>query len=133
MVKIDIDGIGQRILSLPIPARNYVNLQAGKSGILFLSEGPQVITEDDQANLPQTIQKFDLSKRKVDKFLDEVNDYVVSFDGEKILYRKGESWATASADEPPSSWRPAETRLRPAQTGWLGGVCRTPRHVETDL
>jgi len=106
VVKIDINDIGQRILSLPIPARNYINLLPGKSGILFLSEGPMVITEDDQQNLPQTIQKFDLSKRKVDKYLDEVNDYVVSFDGEKILYRKGESWATASADEPPAGGPP---------------------------
>ena len=68
VVKIDIDGIGQRILSLPIPAKNYLNLLSGKSGILFLSEGPQVVvTEDDQPNVSQTIQKFDLSKRKVDK------------------------------------------------------------------
>jgi tricorn protease len=106
VVKIDIDGIGQRILSLPIPARNYVNLLAGKSGILFLSEEPAVVAADTEGDVPQTIQKFDLSKRKVDKFLDEVNDYVVSFDGEKILYRKGESWATASADEPPSPGAP---------------------------
>src|SRR5439155_20788134 len=40
--KIDIDGIGQRILSLPIPAKNYLNMLPGKSGILFLSEGPMV-------------------------------------------------------------------------------------------
>ena len=31
--KIDLDGIGQRILALPLPARNYVGLQAGKAGI----------------------------------------------------------------------------------------------------
>ncbi len=119
VVKIDIGGIGQRILSLPIPARNYVNLQAGKSGIVFLSEGPAVISEDDQENLPQTIQKFDLSKRKVDKFLDEVNDYVVSFDGGKILYRKGESWVTASADEPPSPAGPPKPGIGPLKLdGW---------------
>jgi tricorn protease len=119
VVKMDIDGIGQRILSLPIPARNYVNLLAGKSGILFLSEGPMVITEDNQENLPQTIQKFDLSKRKLDKFLDEVNDYAVSFDGEKVLYRKGESWATASADEPPSPGGPPKPGLGPLKLdGW---------------
>ena len=103
VVKIDFDGISQRILSLPIPARNYVNLLPGKSGFLFLSEGPMVILEDDQPDLKQTIQKFDLSKRKVDKFLEEVNDYTISFDGEKILYRKGEQWATVSAEEGPSS------------------------------
>ncbi len=99
VVKIDLDSIGQRILALPIPAKNYFNLLAGKTGILFLSEGPQVVTEDDFPNISQTIQKFDLSKRKVDKLLEDVNDFTVSFDGEKVLYRKGETWATASSEE----------------------------------
>ena len=99
VVKLDLDGIGQRILSLPIPAKNYLNVQAGKTGMLFLAEGPQVITEDDFPNIGQTIQKFDLSKRKVDKLMDDVNDFVMSFDGEKILYRKGDTWATASPDD----------------------------------
>ena len=100
VVKLDIDGIGQRILALPIAPRNYLNMLAGKSGILFLAEGPMVLTEDPFST---TIQKFDLTKRKADKFLEEVNDFTVSFDGEKILYRKGDSWSTASADEGPGS------------------------------
>jgi tricorn protease len=102
VVKIDIDGIGQRILSLPIPARNYVNMLGGKAGILFLSEGPMVVGAEDFPNLRQTIQKFDLSKRKVEKLLDEVNDFAVAFDGSKILYRKGEEWTTAGTEEPPA-------------------------------
>jgi len=101
VVKVDIDGISQRILSLPIPAKNYMNMLAGKSGILFLSEGPLVVTEDDYPNVSLTIQKFDLGKRKVDKVLEDVNDFTVSFNGEKILYRKGDSWSTASPDDGP--------------------------------
>jgi tricorn protease len=101
VVKIDIDGIGQRIVSLPIPAKNYFSMVAGKSGILFLSEGPLVVTEEDFPNVSQTIQKFDLTKRKVDKVMEDINDFTVSFDGEKLLYRKGESWATASPDDAP--------------------------------
>jgi tricorn protease len=100
VVKIDFEGFSQRILALPIPARNYVNLEPGKSGILFISEGPMVITEDDQANLRQTIWKWDLEKRKNDKFLDDVNDYAVSFNGEKILYRRGEQWVMGGTGEP---------------------------------
>src|SRR3989454_1148173 len=103
VVRIDIEDIGQRILALPIPARDYVNLVAGKSGILFLSEAPEVITEEDSQNLKQTLQKFDLSKRKVDKFLEDVNDFAISFNGEKLLYRKDEQWATTGTEEPPSS------------------------------
>jgi tricorn protease len=119
VVKIDLDGISQRILALPIPAKNYVSMSAGKSGILFLSEGPMVIGEGDQENLSQTIQKFDLSKRKVEKWLDDVNDYMISFNGEKILYRKGEAWATASADEAPSAGGPPKPGLGPLKLeGW---------------
>ncbi|HEY7516340.1 MAG TPA: PDZ domain-containing protein, partial [Vicinamibacteria bacterium] len=102
VVRIDLEGIGQRILSLPIPARNYVDMQRGKSGVLFLSEGPAVLGADDYPNVRQTIHKFDLEKRKVDELLDEVHDFAVSYDGSKILYRKGEEWATAGTDEPPS-------------------------------
>ena len=119
VVKIDIEGIGQRILSLPIPAKNYLNLLPGKSGIIFLAEGPQVITGEDGPNLNQTIQKFDLSKRKVDKVMDEINDFTVSFDGEKILYRKGESWATASSDDGPGGGGPPKPGFGPLKLdGW---------------
>jgi tricorn protease len=103
VVRIDVEGIRQRILALPIPGRNYLNMQGGKAGVLFLAEGPTVIGPDDFPNLRQTIQKFDLGKRKVEKLLDEVNDFAVSFDGGKILYRKGEQWSTAGTDEPPAS------------------------------
>ena len=113
VVKVDLEGISQRILGLPIPGKNYTNLLAGKSGILFLAEAPMVITEGDQENLPLIIQKFDLSKRKVDKWIEEANDYTVSFDGEKILYRKGEAWTTASAEDAPSMAAPPKPGLGP--------------------
>jgi tricorn protease len=102
VVKVDIDGIGQRILALPIPPKNYVGITAGKAGTLFLAEGPQVIREADQEDLHVTLHKFDLSKRKMDKFLDDLNDFSVSADGSKMLYRKGEQWAITSTEEPPS-------------------------------
>ena len=90
-----------------------MNLLAGKTGILFLAEAPEVITERRSENLPLTIQKFDLSKRKADKLMEEVNDMAVSFDGEKILYRKGDAWATASTDEPPAPGAPPKPGLGP--------------------
>jgi tricorn protease len=119
VVKVDIEGISQRILALPIPAKNYINMLSGKSGILFLQEVASALSEDDQRNLTATIEKFDLSKRKVDKWLEEVNDYAVSFDGGKILYRKGEAWVTASADDAPSAGGPPKPGLGPLKLeGW---------------
>ncbi|MGA7931114.1 MAG: PDZ domain-containing protein, partial [Candidatus Sulfotelmatobacter sp.] len=119
VVKIDIEGISQRILALPIPAKNYTNMLSGKSGILFLEEAASALSEEDQRNLTGTIQKFDLSKRKVDKWIEEVNDYAVSFDGGKILYRKGEAWATASADDAASAGGPPKPGIGPLKLeGW---------------
>jgi tricorn protease len=113
VVKVDVENIGQRILSLPIPGKNYLNLLNGKSGILFLAEGPMVVTEDDQPNVPQTIQRFDLSKRKVEKVMEDVNDFTVSFDGEKILYRKGDTWATSASDDTAGSSAPPKPGFGP--------------------
>lgn len=98
-VRVDIENIGHRILALPIPPKNYLGLQAGKSGVLFIPEGPMVITEEDSENLQQTLHRFDLAKRKVDRFLDEVNDFAVSANGEKLMYRKGEEWQMTGTDE----------------------------------
>jgi tricorn protease len=117
VVKIDVEGISQRILSLPIPAKNYVNMLPGKSGILFIAEGPMVFTEDNQENPSLTIQKFDLSKRKVDKFIEDVNDFTVSDNGEKLMYRKDDSWTTAATDEPPNPSAPPKPGLGPLKLG----------------
>jgi len=102
VVKIDAEGIGQRIIALPIPAKNYLALLAAKPGVIFLAEGPQVIRESDYEDLRTTVQKFDLSKRKVDKFLDDVSDFTISSTGEKMIYRKGEEFSIAGTDEPPA-------------------------------
>ena len=40
-VKIDLDGIDQRILSVPMPTRRYAALQVGKAGTLFALEFQQ--------------------------------------------------------------------------------------------
>ena len=79
-VVIDFDNIGQRVLALPIPARNFAGLIAGKTGTLFLFELPQ-----QQGAPGGIIHKFDLEKRKLDKALEGVTAFDVSANGEKML------------------------------------------------
>ncbi len=97
-VAIDLDGIGQRILALPVEAKNYVGLAAGKEGIVFLHEGPPVTSGFGAPG--KTLQKFDLATRKLDKFLDGVGAFFVSASGEKILFSQGESWTIAGTAGP---------------------------------
>ena len=88
-VQIDFADIGQRVVSLPIPARNYNRIAAGKAGELFLLEGPLVDPLDDDPAGPSLIlEKFDLKTRKVEKIMEDINSFDLSFSGEKMLYRR---------------------------------------------
>lgn len=107
-VTIDFDNISQRILALPIPARNYVSLRAGKAGTLYLLEAPQRLTPlADTATL--TLYSFTLEKRKVDKVLEGITAFDLSHTGEKMLYKQGDRWFIAAATQPV---KPGEGALR---------------------
>ena len=56
-----------------------------------------------------TIQKFDLKTRKTEKYLEGVSAFVVSFNGEKALYRQGNRWAITALAAPP---KPGEGTLK---------------------
>ena len=99
-VVIDLDGIGQRIVSLPIKAANYVNLDVGKAGTLFLSEIVDVPRFEERMP-PVTVAKFDLTTRKTEPFLGGINGFAVSANGEKVLYRKDPGWFIAKTDAAP--------------------------------
>jgi tricorn protease len=110
-VNIDFDNIGQRILALPIPAKNYRDLAAGKEGMIYLLEAPVFYFRYSRAE-GWTLHKFDLEKRKFEKFLDNVNGFVISADGEKILYASGPSWTIAPTTGPAE---PGKGLLRTAE------------------
>jgi tricorn protease len=89
-VTIDLDGINQRIVALPIKPANYVAVDVGKAGILFLSEIPDVPRFDPIT--PVAVSRFDLNTRKTEPFVGDINGFTVSANGEKVLYRKGPAW-----------------------------------------
>jgi tricorn protease len=99
VVKVDFDGIDQRILALPIPARNYVDLQPGKEGVLYIAEGSPVGNPSHQDGPPiRALWRFALDKRETNDVLSNIDAYTVSANGEKILYKRGDSWLIAGAD-----------------------------------
>jgi tricorn protease len=90
---IDLAGIGNRILSLPIPARNYVDLSVGKTGVLFLAEGDPVGRASGDDGPPiRSLWRFTTEKRKTEEVLSGLAGYTVSFNGEKLFYMRGDSW-----------------------------------------
>jgi tricorn protease len=100
VVRIDAENIGQRIVAMPIPPRDYSKLVAGKAGTIFLIEDSQRPGPDQQ----NTLWRFDLTSRKPEKLMEGANDFTVSFDGKKMLYSKGRrdnrKWFISSATAP---------------------------------
>jgi tricorn protease len=108
-VKIDLDGIDQRILSVPMPPRRYMALQVGKAGTLLALEAPaEAVPDGPGAGPGLTVHRYDLKARKSDVPLSGVNNFQMSSGGDKALYRQGENWMIAS--------------LRPMATGPAGAA-----------
>jgi tricorn protease len=100
-VSIDFEGLSQRILSLPIPERNYFAMFNGKEGVLYLLEAPDVLNRQGPVQL--VVQRFEMKTRKTEKLLDGVRAVSISDNGEKVLYQHEEHWFIAAADKPPKA------------------------------
>ncbi|MGK5072217.1 S41 family peptidase [Janthinobacterium sp. ZB1P44] len=87
-IHIDFDGIATRVVDLPLPAAQFSSLTAGAAGQIFL------LRESDGK---KAVQRFDLKERKAETVVAEADDFEVSADGKKLLYRQKDNWAMGSA------------------------------------
>ena len=90
-VKIDLEGIQNRIIAIPVDAGDLSGLGSAKENqVIYLvrSEGKQMM------------HVYDLEERE-DKDIAEVDSYELSADGKKMLYSKGRKWGIADAGARP--------------------------------
>jgi tricorn protease len=99
-VAIDFQGLQARAVPLPLPAASYVELDAGKAGILYLVRGPQLL-EPSVAGAPHgpplDVLQFSLDTRKATDVIDGITASAFAADHGKLLYRKGDDWFIADA------------------------------------
>ena len=95
-VRVDMPGIGQRILALAVPAADYSALSAGSAGTIFYAETPRAAGAP-----PLTIQRYQLRERRAAPYLEGVRSYTLSADTKKMLYRAdGNRWGIVPTDRP---------------------------------
>jgi len=118
-VKIDFAGLDQRIVALPVDRANFVALEAGAEGIVFLLQAPTALAAEDYLEFgddnppPFDVHRFDLKTRKAEKFLERIDGgssvyggqppFLVSFDGTKTLYRQKKGWFLVSSEKAPKA------------------------------
>lgn len=93
-VVVDLDGLAQRILPMPVKGALFTDLQPGAKGQLFYrrsSGGASRFSRQGEASLV----RFDLDKREETLLADKVDFFALSRDGGKVLLRVGQSWLIA--------------------------------------
>lgn len=88
---IDFDGIQQRIVAVQdVALRNYTELTAGPAGTVFFLE-PIPATGTGAAGggggNSSTLHRYELRTRRAAPFAQNVSQYVISADNQKLLYR----------------------------------------------
>ena len=102
-VRIDLDGLQSRFVNIPVPARDYSQLFAGRPGKLVLVAGEWGAAPGDFGGQQQNtaVYIFDISKGgQFTKIVDGVDSVDLTQDASKILYRKGRDFYLTSAEEP---------------------------------
>jgi tricorn protease len=95
-IRIDLEGIGKRVVAAPTDPGNYWGLRAGENKIFYLSFPSWTLTGGKPG--PQgVLHLFDLKERKDQILLSPVDGYDLSSDGEKIIYRSGSQFGIIDA------------------------------------
>jgi tricorn protease len=103
-VTIDFDGLAGRIVSLNVTPREYVGLQAGAAGTVFLLESIPPTGPGEGPPPGATLHRYTLKERKAVTFLANLAGAQVSSDGKKLLYRTAGAsgaWGIVDADKQP--------------------------------
>jgi tricorn protease len=95
-VRIDFDGITQRILAISVPPGEYGNLTAGAAGSFYYTEP----TVSGQPSL--RLQRYQIKDRAAAPFLEGIRSYSLSNDRKKLLYQgvAPNSWGVVPTDRP---------------------------------
>ncbi|TAH38025.1 MAG: peptidase S41 [Planctomycetota bacterium] len=82
-VRIDFEGLGQRILALPLPPAFYSSLEPGKDGQLYYLKAERNVFSGDSPR--GALVRFDLKERKEKQLLDGVLGFAIAAGKEKVL------------------------------------------------
>jgi tricorn protease len=91
-VKIDFDGITDRIEALPLKRGNYRYLATNDKGLFFLNKDEGDFNRFEFRSYgPMDLYRFSFEDKKEKKIMETVDEYKLSDNGKKVIYKKGET------------------------------------------
>ena len=118
-MRIDVEGITERIVPVPVPEGRYSQVTGIKGKILFTSWPVQGSLGRDTfsggAGPRGTLEAYDLADQRHDVLASGINGFEVSRDGQTLAYRSGRRLRVIKAGEKPPDNDDGANR----RSGWL--------------
>lgn len=93
-VRIDADGIADRIVALPAGTGTRRGLRVGASGEIFFLETTGLRSFDAFGGAAE-LKRFKLDEREAKTLAKKVDDYRLSTDGKRIAWRSDKDWSVS--------------------------------------
>jgi tricorn protease len=89
-VVVDIEGLADRVVPVPVVAARYSGMRRGKGCLLWYRSPVSGVLGDARADTNDrrerpVLERFDLTRRKLDVIADPVSWFAVSGDGERLV------------------------------------------------
>jgi len=94
-LKIDLDGIQNRIVDIPLNAGNYGGLGVSKEGELMY------ISRSSDNSGPASLHKYNIKDKKDEEVM-KLNGYFISANRKKMLYVNGGTWGITDVAKKPA-------------------------------
>jgi tricorn protease len=104
-VVVDLDGLAERVVPVPVPAARYFSLSATKGGLVWRRRplhgvlGDDLATSDSDAPRP-VLERLNLDTGVVTVLAEGIDDVWVSGDGKRLVVRDGEKLWVLPSDHP---------------------------------
>jgi tricorn protease len=89
-VRIDFDGLADRVVRVPVPSANIGGLAVVKGYLLYATSGAPFYGRESYERAK--LHVFDLKAREASELADDVGGAAVSADGSKVLVRQGRAY-----------------------------------------
>ncbi len=121
VLDIDLEGIQNRIIPMPLPEGRYGQLGAIKNKIIFTSSPVKGSLKRDIFDLSDkdqnSLESFEISTQEHEVLLKGISNFVLSRDGLKLAYRSGNRLRVISAGQKPNE--KAESEAPGVKSGWI--------------
>jgi tricorn protease len=104
-VRVDLDGLTERAVPVPVPAARYSSLLAAKGSLVWLRKplhgvlGDDLATPDDEAPRP-VLERLNLATGTLTVLEEGVDEVGVSGDGTRLVIRDEEELRSLPSDKP---------------------------------